>query len=76
MARAVRTIEIVNNQRTLLGNHRRPGITQVTVATIVAENDLSGGCRVVAFLVQNARSDAKGCMPIAIDQQYAFVRQP
>src|SRR6266704_2536079 len=75
VARAVGFIEIINQQSAVFRNHRRPGITQITVAAVVAKDDFRRRFDVFTFRIQEAGANAEGRMAITIKQEHLFVWQ-
>src|ERR1019366_2352534 len=74
-AGAVCLIEIVNDERAIFSHHRRPWITQILTATVVAQNDFFYRANISAFGIENARANPYRRVTITINEQHAFVRQ-
>src|SRR5260221_8584559 len=75
MPGAVSTIEIINHEGAILRHHRRPGVTEVAVAAVLAQDDLRRRRGACAFGIKHPRPHPKWRVTIAIDQQHALVRE-
>src|SRR5258706_15023631 len=73
---AIGTIEIINHEGAVLRHHRRPGVTEIAVAAVVAQNNLVCGGWICAFGIKHPGSHPKWRVTIAKDQQHPLVREP
>src|ERR1051326_2287024 len=75
MAGAVRQIEIINDQGLVFGKQSGPGIAEVAVAAVLAQDGFVAGGDVGTFGIKDASADTKRRMAVAIDEQDLAIRQ-
>ena len=58
----------------MFGNHSCPRVAQITIAAIVTQNEFRSRFDMFAFRFKDTGANAEGLMPVAINQENAFVR--